>query len=48
MLAVLVLFSTDPNQAKKDANMYALIFLLLSIAAFILVFFQQTIFSFIG
>jgi hypothetical protein len=48
MLAVLVKFSTDVTQARKDANIYALIFLILAIAAFILVLLQQTIFSYIG
>ena len=48
MLAVLLKFSTNVGQARSDANIYALIFLILAIAAFILVLLQQTIFSYIG
>lgn len=48
MLAVLIQFNSDPTQARKDANIYALIFFLLGIASFILNLIQQTIFSNIG
>jgi len=48
MLAVLIKFSTDVAQARKDANLNALIFLILAIASFIFVLLQQTIFSYIG
>ncbi len=48
MLAVLVKFGTDPSQARTDSNLYALIFLIIAIGAFILNFLQQTLFSYIG
>jgi ATP-binding cassette, subfamily B (MDR/TAP), member 1 len=48
MLAVLVNFGSDPVQARTDANLYALLFLLIGIASFILNIFQQLIFSIIG
>lgn len=49
MLAVLVNFeSSDRAQARKDADMYALIFLLLGVLAFIANFFQMVLFSYIG
>ncbi len=48
MLAVLIQFNSDPTQARKDANIYALIFFLLGIASFILNLIQQTIFSNVG
>lgn len=48
MLGTLVQFGTDPPQARKDANLYALIFFLLAIAAFVLNLLQQAIFSNVG
>jgi ATP-binding cassette, subfamily B (MDR/TAP), member 1 len=48
MLAVLVNFNSDSVQARTDANLYALLFLLIGIASFILNIFQQLIFSIIG
>jgi hypothetical protein len=49
MLAVLVNFSiSDRAQARKDADTYALIFLLLGILAFIVNFFQLLLFSYLG
>lgn len=48
MLATLVKFDDDKVQARKDANLYALIYLLIAIGAFIVNFFQMTIFSYLG
>ncbi len=49
MLAVLVNFTiSDRAQARKDADIYALIFLLLGILAFIINFFQMFLFSYLG
>lgn len=48
MLAVLIEFGDNPTQARKDANLYALLYLLFGVAAFIFTFSQQTIFSMIG
>lgn len=48
MLAVLVLFSSDPAQARTDSNLYALIFFILAIAAFLINLFEFTIFTHIG
>ena len=48
MLAVLIEFDDNPTQARKDANLYALLYLLFGVAAFIFTFSQQTIFSMIG
>ena len=48
MLAVLVEFSDDVDKARKDANLYALIFFLIAIGAFVLNLLQQAIFSVIG
>ena len=48
MLAVLLNFSTNASQARTDSNLYAIIFLILAIGAFICCFFQLTIFSYIG
>ena len=48
MLAVLIKFGTNPSQARTDANLYALIFLLIGIGAFVFSFLQQTLFSYIG
>jgi hypothetical protein len=49
MLAVLVNFTiSDRTQARKDADIYALIFLLLGNLAFIINFFQMFLFSYLG
>lgn len=48
MLAILIDFKDNPVQARKDANLYALIYLILAIAAFILNVIQLTIFTTIG
>ena len=48
MLGILFDFEDHPEQARDDANLYALIFLLLAIGAFILNILQQTIFTYIG
>jgi hypothetical protein len=48
MLATLIGFLIDKEQARKDANMYALIFLILAIVAFIANFFQMILFSYVG
>ena len=48
MLAVLVDFGTDPARARTDANLYALIFLIIAIISFFLNIIQQTIFSYVG
>jgi ATP-binding cassette subfamily B (MDR/TAP) protein 1 len=51
MLAVLLSFTQNPGnstQARSDANTYALIYLILAIAAFIFNILQQTIFTNIG
>jgi len=48
MLGTLVQFGSNASQARTDANLYALVFFLLAIVAFILNLLQQTIFSNIG
>jgi hypothetical protein len=48
MLAILVVFNSDPVQSRKDADKYALIFFLLGILAFIVNFFQMLLFSYLG
>lgn len=48
MLAVMLNFSSDPVQARADANLYALIFLIIAIGSFVLNVLVQTIFSYIG
>ena len=48
MLGTLVQFGSNSSQARKDANLYALIFFILAIVAFILNVLQQAIFSNIG
>ena len=48
MLASLVYFSTDPAKARTDANLYALLFFLIGLAAFFFNIIQQSVFSFIG
>lgn len=48
MLAILVNFSDNPSQARTDANLYALLFVIMGIAALILSVIQQTIFTTIG
>lgn len=48
MLATLIAFLGDKEQARKDANLYALIYLILAIAAFVVNFFQMVLFSHVG
>lgn len=48
MLAILINFKDNPSQARTDANTYALIYLMLGIAAFFLNVIQQSIFTTIG
>ena len=48
MLAILINFSNDKGKARKDADTYALIFLLLGIGAFFINLAQMTLFSKIG
>ena len=48
MLDTLLSFSTNVSQARTDANLYALIFLLLGIASLILNAIQHTIFTVVG
>jgi ABC-type Mn2+/Zn2+ transport system permease subunit len=48
MLAILINFSDNPSQARSDANIYALIYVILGVAAFICSIFQQSIFATIG
>jgi ABC-type Mn2+/Zn2+ transport system permease subunit len=48
MLATLIKFLDDKEQARKDANMYALIYVFLAIAAFVVNFFQMVLFSYVG
>lgn len=48
MLAALIKFYDDPAQARIDANLYALLYLLLGVASFTFCFTQLTIFSIIG
>jgi ATP-binding cassette subfamily B (MDR/TAP) protein 1 len=48
MLNVLIKFTDDPVQARKDSNLYALIFLLLGILAFFMNVILLTLFSSIG
>ena len=48
MLGVLIDFENNKAQARTDANLYALLFFLIGIAAFIVNILQQTLFSIIG
>lgn len=48
MLATLIGFDNNREQARKDANMYALIYLILAFAAFVVNFFQMVLFSYVG
>ena len=48
MLAVLINFGNDPVKAREDANLYALIFFIISIGSFVLNLLVQLIFSYIG
>lgn len=48
MLGVLFDFKDNPASARKDANLYALIYLIIGIAAFIVNVIQQSIFTTIG
>lgn len=47
-LSTLINFDKNREQARNDSNMYALIFLILGIAAFIVNFFQMVLFSHVG
>ncbi len=48
MLAILLNFEDNPVQARKDANLYALIYFIIGIGAFVFSVIQQSIFSTIG
>lgn len=48
MLTILINFLIDKEQARKDANTYALIYLLLGVLAFFVNLTQMIIFSNIG
>jgi ATP-binding cassette subfamily B (MDR/TAP) protein 1 len=48
MLNVLINFEDDPVQARKDSNLYALIFTLLGVLAFFINVIQMTLFASIG
>lgn len=48
IVAILVSFKQDPIQARHDANLYSLIFVIIGISSFILNIFQQIIFITIG
>jgi ATP-binding cassette subfamily B (MDR/TAP) protein 1 len=48
MLNVLFNFEDDPVQARKDSNLYALIFILLGILGFFINVIQITLFASIG
>jgi len=48
MLTTLLTFLNDKEQARKDANMYALIYVFLAIAGFFVNFFQTILFSYVG
>uniref|UniRef100_A0A1J3HUV6 ABC transporter B family member 4 n=1 Tax=Noccaea caerulescens TaxID=107243 RepID=A0A1J3HUV6_NOCCA len=48
MLAILLDFSSNPSQARKDANLYALIYVILGIASLILCVIQQSLFTTVG
>ena len=48
MLAILLNFEDNPVQARKDTNLYSLIYFIIGIGAFIFGVIQQSIFSTIG
>jgi len=48
MLTTLLKFNDNPTQARKDANLYALIIFLLAVLAFFIVIAQMVLFSIIG
>lgn len=48
MLAILIKFKDDPVQARHDANLYALIYVIIGAGAFVLSVLQQSIFTTIG
>lgn len=48
MLAILINFKDNPQQSRKDANLYALIYFIIGIGAFFINVLQQTIFTTIG
>ena len=48
MLATLIKFDDNRVQARTDANLFALIYLILAIVAFVVNFFQMLLFSYFG
>lgn len=48
MLSILLDFDKNPSQARKDANLYAIIYVVLGVAAFFLCVLRESIFSTIG
>jgi hypothetical protein len=48
MMGVLVKFKYDPISSRRDANTYALIFVLLGVLAFIVQLLQHIIFNVVG
>jgi hypothetical protein len=48
MLTVLLKFSVDPIQARKDSNIYAIIYVGLGVLTLIIYILQQIIYYIIG
>lgn len=48
MEATLIKFEDNPVQARKDVNLYALIYFIIGIGAFLINVIQITIFTIIG
>jgi hypothetical protein len=48
MLTTLLQFSSNAEQSRKDANLYALIFLILGIGYLFINFFQIILFAYVG
>jgi len=48
ILAILLTFSTDPSQARKDADEYSIIIACIGVAGFIFNVLQYSIFTHIG
>jgi hypothetical protein len=48
MLAILLKFSYNPTQARSDTNLYAIIYVIIGVVAFIFSVIQMTTFSIIG
>lgn len=48
MLAVLINFGNDPVKAREDANLYALIFFIIALAALVCQLLVELIFTYIG